>query len=246
MSGLFRSVMLASWFLTGSGLLAAPAPATPTAKADRKDRHGDPLPSGAFQRFGTVQYRNGAGILTIAYSPDGKRIASAGGTPWAAQGVTSGDRTIRVWDIATGKEVRQLTDHVIAISCLAFSPDSKYIAASTINDQTIRIWEIDSDKPPRALVIAQNGAATMTFAFSPDGKTLAVSRGQVQEIVLIDLESGKEQRARSASTWFPSIPSPSRRGASRLLRRPGRSCGSGTWPRARKSGCFGPRTITTR
>lgn len=188
-------LVLTSCLALGSLVLAAPAPDAPRAQAERKDRHGDPLPANAFQRYGTVQYRNGAGILTIVYSPDGKRIASAGGTPWAAQGVTSGDRTIRIWDIATGKELRRLTDHPTAITCLAFSPDSKFIAGSTLSDQSIRIWEIESDQPPRVINTNQNGAGVMIFTYAPDGKTLAVSRGPTQEIALIDVATGKDQRA---------------------------------------------------
>jgi WD40 repeat protein len=195
MIALIRTLALTSWLLSGPIVFAAPAPEAPKAPAARSDRHGDALPPNAFQRFGTVQYRNGAGILTIVYSPDGKRIASAGGTPWAAQGVTSGDHTIRIWDVASGKEVRQLRDHAVALSCLTFSPDGKHIAACTLNDQSIRIWEVDSDKEPRVIVTNQNGAATMTFAYAPDGKTLAVGQGPMQEVAIFDVDTGKAARA---------------------------------------------------
>lgn len=194
MRALLRIFLLAI-SVEGSATWAAPVPeSAPAAQARRSDRHGDALPDGAYQRLGSTQYRNGAGILTIAYSPDGKRIASAGGTPWAAQGVSSGDKTIRIWDIASGKEVRQLNDHPQGIGCLAFSPDSKFIAAATIGDASLRIWEIDANKGPRVINMNQAGAATMTFAFSADGKQLALSRGQNQEIVLLDFETGKEVR----------------------------------------------------
>jgi WD40 repeat protein len=94
-------VLLAGMFLiTGIVHSASAAPVEAPAKPDVSvDRHSDALPAGAFHRLGTVRFRNGAGIFTITYSPDGKWIASAGGTPWAAQGVSSGDRTIRIWEV---------------------------------------------------------------------------------------------------------------------------------------------------
>jgi WD40 repeat protein len=166
--------------------------------AARVDQVGDPLPDGAFRRLGTARLRNGAGILTITYSPNGKWIASAGGTPWAQQGVTSGDRAVRVWDAESGKLVREFLDHDTGVSCLAFHPDGKRIAACTLSDGMIRLWDIEKQPAPgeerhATIAVNQNGAPSMTFTFSPDGKTIAVSRGPQQEIVLIDLASKKER-----------------------------------------------------
>src|SRR5438552_17577814 len=67
------------------------------------DAAGDALPAGAVARLGSVRWRNGAGIFAIAFAPDGKTLASAGGSPWAQQGVQSADSTVRLWDVATGK-----------------------------------------------------------------------------------------------------------------------------------------------
>src|SRR5713101_9815218 len=70
----------------------AESPAPP--KAARTDRYGDPLPEGAIARLGTVRFRHGAYVLAMAFTADGKQLLS-----YSTNGV-------RVWEVATGKELR--------------------------------------------------------------------------------------------------------------------------------------------
>ncbi|MHC4642280.1 MAG: WD40 domain-containing protein [Planctomycetota bacterium] len=67
-------------------------------------------------------------VTTVAFSPDGERIASGG----------SGE-TIKIWDTVKGEELMNLGGHMGGIRVVAFSPDGKYIA-STDEGNTIRIW----------------------------------------------------------------------------------------------------------
>jgi WD40 repeat protein len=192
----FRSLVICVVLLSMEAQGRADEPAAPP----RRDELGDRLPQGAFHRLGSARLRNGAGILTITYSPNGKWIASAGGTPWMAQGVNSGDRAVRVWDVESGKLVDEFVNHQTAVSCVAFTPDNKRVAACTLGDGTIFFWTIGAKKAegppaePNTITVNQNGAGSMTFGFSPDGKTIAVSRGPQQEIALYDIESKKEIR----------------------------------------------------
>src|SRR5262249_62119290 len=86
----------------------------------RTDRYGDPLPEGAIARIGTVRFREGGGIFTLAYSPDGKILASGSG---------SRGGVIRLWDAATGKELSRLEPNEDRVLSVAFSPDRQGLAS---------------------------------------------------------------------------------------------------------------------
>ena len=59
-------------------------------------------------------------VSSAAYSPDGKSIVTA-----------SGDQTARIWDAATGEELRQLTGHTGSVNSAAYSPDGKTIVTAS-------------------------------------------------------------------------------------------------------------------
>src|ERR1051326_6963572 len=105
--------------LARSSSLAGTDSTPPVNGPARTDFYGDPLPSGAVARMGSSRLRHGQDVHALAYSPDRKRIASA-----------SADRTVRVWDAASGKELYRFPHQNPDSSCLAFAPDRSLFAPS--------------------------------------------------------------------------------------------------------------------
>src|SRR5690242_10848361 len=109
------SVMLGAFLtlLPTLPLLGAPPKKSETA---RVDSYGDPLPPGAVARLGTVRLRHSH---CMAFSLDGKLLA------------TAGHKFIRLWETATGKEVRRapLPESLETVLHVTFSPDGRKIAA---------------------------------------------------------------------------------------------------------------------
>ena len=99
-------------------------------------------------------------ITAMAFSPDGKILASAAGFA---------ESDIRLWDVATGKQIGQLEGHSSWVSSLVFSPDGKKLTSSSA-DQTIRIWDVASQKCLD--VLRGHRQEVWRLALLPDGKTL--------------------------------------------------------------------------
>jgi WD40 repeat protein len=79
----------------------------------------------------------GGNVGTLALSPDGKIIA-------VARGQLERDKSIYLYDSATGQLLNTLKGHTQPVTSLAFSPDGHYLASGSW-DGTLRLWEILSD-----------------------------------------------------------------------------------------------------
>jgi WD40 repeat protein len=119
-------------------------------------------------------------VRGVAYSPDGRFVLSGSGWP-------DGDRTVRLWDVATGKEIRKFEGHSDQVFSVAFSPDGRR-ALSSGADKTMRLWDVDTGKELRRF----NGP-DFGVTFSPDGRR-ALSGSGKRILQLWDLETGKEIR----------------------------------------------------
>jgi WD40 repeat protein len=104
-------------------------------------------------------------VLSAAFSPDGKRIVTA-----------SGDKTARVWDVETGKQIDEpLKGHAGAVLSAAFSPDGKRIVTAS-GDKTARLWDAETGKQIGE-PLKGHAEGLWSAAFSPDGKRIVTASG---------------------------------------------------------------------
>jgi WD40 repeat protein/tetratricopeptide (TPR) repeat protein/tRNA A-37 threonylcarbamoyl transferase component Bud32 len=132
--------------------------------------------------------RHGRNVRTVAFSPDGTRVATAS-HDCSAGLMDSKLSSIRIWDAATGRPLGPPIWQYRWVSALAFSPDGRVLAAGDYG-QAVRFWDATTGRPVGA-PIAQQGIV-FGLAFSADGKTLAV--GTVVPTVearLWDLATGR-------------------------------------------------------
>jgi len=138
------------------------------------------------------------GNACLAFSPDGKILATATvrfrpvpGLGERGRGRRIGDTTIRLWDTASGKEVRRLELPRSIINALAFAPDGKTLVSGQADGLTaadeefaraggkpegppspaVRLWEVATGKERQTFW--EPAPAVRSLAFSPDGKVLA-------------------------------------------------------------------------
>jgi RNA polymerase sigma factor (sigma-70 family) len=174
--------------------------AAKAAPPRRVDLYGDPLPPGALARLGTTRFRAGIQLYAVAFTPDGKKLAAAGaGRPPCLYDLATGkvlhqfgkqrhvlciaispdgktlavgDNSVRLYSLATGKQVGELKDANgmggIAL-VVAFSPDGKTLASGA-RDQTVRLWDVARSRELRRCV--GHSGPIWSLAFAPDGKTL--------------------------------------------------------------------------
>ena len=116
-----------------------------------------------------------AKVISIAYSPDGKTLAS---------GLSGGQ--IKLWDARSGALLRTLDGHANEVRSVAFAPDGKTLASGS-DDKTIKLWDARSGKLVRTL--EGHTDRVYSVAFAPDGNMLA-SGSWDSTIKLWDARSG--------------------------------------------------------
>lgn len=115
-------------------------------------------------------------VKCLEFSPDARKAASGGV-----------DKTVRLWDMASGQELHRFEGHDDNVTALAFSPVGSRLASGS-SDKTIRIWDLESGREIKVLKGHEN--IVTCLAFSATGRLLA-SGGYDGTIRIWDLGSGK-------------------------------------------------------
>jgi WD40 repeat protein len=118
-------------------------------------------------------------VHTVAFSPDGTRIVTG-----------SFDQTVRIWDTATGTELKVLAGHSDIVMSAVFSPDASRIVSASV-DKTARVWDADSGR--LICVIDGHTASVRTAIYTPDGKGILTASGDTT-VRLWDASSCAELR----------------------------------------------------
>lgn len=117
-----------------------------------------------------VQQGHSDGVHSVAFSPDGRMLASA-----------SIDGSIKLWDVAGGTELTTLRGHTNGVYGVAFSPDGRTLASVSI-DGTVKLWQTETGEQLASLPREFVGEVT----FSPDGRLFAVA-GESAKLEVWDL-----------------------------------------------------------
>jgi WD40 repeat protein len=119
-------------------------------------------------------------VRAVAFLPDGNHALSAGD-----------DKTLRLWDVPLGREIRAYRGHAAEVTSLSVSADGR-LAVSGSQDQTLRLWDLAAGRTLRSL--EARGGPVQKVALSPDGR-LALSRTAQGVVQLWDVALGIERRS---------------------------------------------------
>jgi hypothetical protein len=116
-------------------------------------------------------------VWTVAVSPDGRRLLSAGN-----------DKAAILWDAETGAEIRRFREHTLEVRCASFLPDGRR-AVSCGHDRTVRLWDVETGQEIRRF--PGHTSEIGWLAVSPDGRWLLSAEHDGRNLLLWDVETGK-------------------------------------------------------
>jgi sugar lactone lactonase YvrE len=169
--------LLGKFCLAGCDATATPAP------------QGHPYLANGYenkaQRLVRTFADHGASV-SIAFSPDGSRALSGNWENFA----------VKLWDVATGRELRAFKGHRGSVKSVAFSPDGSKILSGGA-DETLKLWDVAAGREIRAFM--GHTFHVNSVAFSPDGSK-ALSGSSDKTLKLWDVATGREIRAFTGHT----------------------------------------------
>jgi len=119
-------------------------------------------------------------VFAVAFSPDGTKLAAAGA-----------DRAVRVWEVATGKELALIEDHADWIFDLAWSPDGKRLATAS-RDKTSKVFDVE--KKESIATFPGHAETIYCVSFTPDGKSVVTGGADNQMRVWNPDEDAKQAK----------------------------------------------------
>ena len=155
-----------------------------------RTRHGRDRESQIPRTLPSVLEGHTASVRRVVFGPDGALLASAGG-----------DGTVRVWEVATGKQVRAISGDYGWIYCVSYSPDGKLLSWNDPNG-TIRISEAATGK--QRCVLTGYSAKVVGVTFSPNGARLA-SIHRDGTVRVWDIATGKRELVLQAQSGWARI-----------------------------------------
>ena len=151
-----------------------------------RDLYGDPLPTGAVARMGSARFRHKNNIWGVAFAPDGKTLS------------TVGVDGLRLWETATGRQIRRLELTKGYWDGVTFSPDGKTLAISCRRPSGQVFFDTATGK--QLGVLQDDGRRFRSFAFSADGRTLVTTGGSNDPSVCVwEVPTGRRTQLLRAS-----------------------------------------------